>query len=180
MPDPGPIGPVSAVPAATEQVYDELRRAADACFRGQPADHTLEPTALVNEAYIRLAKREDGFSDRSHFFAVAVTAMRQILVDHARRRAAAKRGGGWRRVTLSGAVVPGASREVDLLDLEQALTKLSELDERKARVIELRFYGGLTIDEVAALLEVSAITVNRDWWTARAWLQRELTQATAP
>jgi len=166
--------------AAAAQVYEELRRLADACFRGQPADHTLEPTALVNEAYIRLAAQADGFHDRTHFVAVAVTAMRQILVDHARRRAAAKRGAGWQRVTLSGAVAPSPNQAVDLLDLEEALAKLAALDERKAKVVELRFFGGLTIKEIAALLHISTITVNRDWWTARAWMERELRQADGP
>ena len=177
MPAHGPDGiDPSAPEAGREPVYDELRRLADVCFRGQPAGHTLEPTALVHEAWLRLAGRSDDYADRNHFVAVAVTAMRQILVDHARRRAAQKRGGDRRRITLSEAASPGPPREVDVLDVESALHKLAELDQRKARVVELRFYGGLTIAEVAALLDVSTITVNRDWWTARAWMERELSR----
>jgi RNA polymerase sigma factor (TIGR02999 family) len=175
MSDPVPNG-ADPSGAVVQQVYEELRRLADVCFLGQHPGHTLEPTALVNEAYVRLAHRAD-FHDRTHFVAVAVTAMRQILVDHARRRAAQKRGGGWRRITLSDVAASDPDRELDVLDVEQALASLAQLDERKARVVELRFYGGLTIDEIAALLDVSPITVNRDWWMARAWLQRELKQA---
>ena len=155
-------------------MYDELRRLAEASFRGQPEDHTLQPTALVHEAWLRMAEHADEYADRTHFVAVAVTAMRQILVDHARRRAAQKRGGRWRRVTFSEAVMAEEPREVDVLDVEEALSKLAELDERKARVVELRFYGGLTIAEAAEVLGVSPVTVKRDWWTARAWMQGEL------
>ena len=180
-PDRGDAGGDGPAAAGTrpEPLYDELRRLAEACFRGQPADHTLEPTALVHEAYLRLAGHRDDYRDRTHFVAVAVTAMRQILVDHARRRGAGKRGGRWHRVTLADPISPGSGREVDVLDVEDALRKLAALDERKARVVELRFYGGLTIAEVAALLDVSTITVNRDWWTARAWMERELAQGEA-
>ncbi len=155
--------------------YQELRQLAEACFRGQPVGHTLQPTALVHEAWIKLAEGSPGrWADRTHFLAVAATAMRQILVDHARGRAAQKRGGGCDRITLDESVVASPERDVDLLALDEALARLAEQDERKARVIELRFFAGLTIEETADALGVSPITVNRDWWLARAWIEREL------
>ncbi len=160
-----------------QALYPELRAIAARCFRGQPADHTLQPTALVNEAWVRIAAAaEDGLAerDRSHFLALAATAMRQILVDHARRRRAAKRGGGDRpRPLLGDEAVAEVARD-DLPEIDEALRRLGELDPRMARVVELRFFGGLTVPEVARLLDVSVTTVEHDWRMARAWLAREL------
>jgi RNA polymerase sigma factor (TIGR02999 family) len=130
---------------------------------------------LIHEAYLKLADQPGGrWKDRTHFLAVAATAMRQILVDHARGRVAARRGGGRQRITLDEAVLPSTDRDVDLLALDQALERLAGLDERKARVIELRFFAGLSVEETAAALGVSPITIKRDWSMARAWIEREL------
>jgi len=142
-------------------------------MRGQRSDHTLQPTALVHEAFIRLARRGAGWASRGEFVAVAATAMRRILVDCARRRGAAKRRGGT-PVTLVEGLAIQAEDPVDLLALDAALTRLAALEERPARVVELRFFGGLEIEEVAEALEVSSATVKRDWRFARAWLAREL------
>jgi len=139
------------------------------------AGHTLQPTALVHEAYLRLA-RETGteWEDRAHFLAIAATAMRRVLVDHARARGAAKRGGGRTWVTLHEELAAQAEQSVDVLALDQALTRLSSIDERQGKVVELRFFGGLEIRETALLLKVSEGTVKRDWRHAKAWLRREL------
>lgn len=159
-------------------VYDQLRAVADSYFRRQPADHTLQPTALVHEAYLRLIdQKEEKWASRAHFFAVASKAMRQILINHAERRAAGKRGGDRQKLTLSEGVTPAPEREVDVLALDEALAKLSALSERMGRVVELRFFGGLTVEEVAHVLGVSKRTVEGDWQTARAWLSRELSGA---
>lgn len=156
-------------------VYDELRAVAGMYFRHQPRDHTLQPTALVHEAYLRLIDQSrHGWESRAHFLAVASLAMRQILVNHAERRATAKRGGGLRRLTLEAALTPAPQPEVDLLALDAAIARLSQLSERMARVVELRYFGGLSVDEVAHVLRVSKRTVEGDWKTARAWLAREL------
>lgn len=157
-----------------EKVYGELKRLAARQLDGQRADASWQPTALVNEAFVRMVEpaRLD-LEDRSHFFAVAVTVMRRVLVDHHRRRTAAKRGGGGARVTLHDAAAD-ESRTVDVLALDEALTDLAAMDERKARVVELRFFGGLSVDEVAAVLQVSRRTVESDWFFARAWLQTRL------
>ena len=130
---------------------------------------------MVHEAYLKLANQTGGrWKDRTHFLAVAATAMRQILVDHARSRVAARRGGGCQRITLDEAVLPSTDRDVDLLALDEALERLARLDERKARVIELRFFAGLSVEETGAALGVSPITIKRDWSMARAWIEREL------
>ncbi len=155
-------------------VYRELRSLAAAYIRRERRDHTLQPTALVHEAYLRLVDQTRVASpSRSQFFAIAANLMRQILVNHAKHRGAAKRGGGNKAVLEEGsaAVQP---REVDLIALDQALDKLARLDPRQGRVVELRFFGGLTEDEIAEVLGVSAITVKRDWRIARAELHREL------
>ena len=156
-------------------VYAQLRALAASYFRGRPSDHTLQPTAVVHEAWIRLA-RADGqvYNSRSHFFAVAATAMRQILADHARRSRAAKRGGGWERVTLSGVEAGAASAAVDLLELEQLLNELESLNTRHARLLELRVFGGLTMPECAEILEVSTRTLENDWRYLKAWMRRRL------
>jgi len=153
-------------------VYEQLREMADRAFRNQPAGHTLQPTALVSEAYLRLAGKED-WAGRDHFFAVAASAMRQILVDHARRKRAAKRGGAWGRMSLQG-IASGDGVDADLLDLDEALMALASEHERSARVVEMRFFGGLTEDSAAKALGVSRKTAAQDWAFARAWLSRRL------
>lgn len=156
-------------------VYEELRQLAANYFRRQPLGHTLQPTALVHEAYLKLADRTQGaWNDKAHFVATAATAMRSILVDHARGRAAEKRGGGLRRITLDEQVSPMQAPDVDVLDLDAALTKLAALDARKSKVVELRFFGGLNIEETASALEVSHMTVSKDWRFARAWISQAL------
>jgi RNA polymerase sigma factor (TIGR02999 family) len=156
-------------------VYDELRRLARARMRAEGAAHTLQPTALVHEAWFRLAAQHGaGWRDRAHFFAMAAEMMRRILVNHARDRRAAKRGGGATRVELDEAVSFFETRDVDLEALDEALQRLAALDPRASRVVELRFFAGLGIEEVAEALGVSPATVKRDWTTARAWLHREL------
>lgn len=173
-------GDVTAAEKLLPLVYDELRAVADRFFRRQPADHTLQPTALVHEAYIRLIQRKDeNWSGRAHFFAVACRAMRQILINHAERRAAAKRGGDRRKLTLSEGLTPTPQCDVDLLALDEALTRLFALSERAGKVVELRFFGGLAVEEVAHVLNVSKRTVEGDWQMARAWLSRELSEGGA-
>ena len=157
-------------------VYGELRRQAERYMRAQSAGHTLQATALVHEAYLRLVDRDAvEWQGRAHFFGVAAKAMRSILVDHARARHAAKRGGGAaREVTLGAAGAVAREPAVDVLALDEALTRLAELDARKAHLVELRYFAGLGIEEAAAALEVSPATVKREWSAARAWLRREL------
>lgn len=156
-------------------VNDELRRLAGRFLQGEAAGHTLQPTALVNECYLRLVDREKvDWRGRAHFFGFAVRTMRRILVEHARARRSAKRGGGVRVVPLEEAEEPSSENDLDLLALEQALRELERLDARQSRVVELRFFGGLTIPEMAEVLGVSEATVSREWTSARAWLTREL------
>ncbi len=156
-------------------VYDELRALAARFFRRQRRDHILQPTALVHEAYLRLVDQTKAeWRDRAHFLSVAAKAMRQILIDHFRERQAAKRGGTWKKVTLSGIDVATPSPEVDFLALNEALEELERFDEEQHKVIELRFFGGLSIEEVAEVLGVSKSTVEREWRAARAWLNRRL------
>jgi RNA polymerase sigma-70 factor (ECF subfamily) len=166
-----------------ELVYAELRGLAGSYLRQQRHDHTLQPTALVHEAYLKLGGHEGaGWKDRAHFIAVAATAMRQILTDHARRRSAEKRGGGgdWERVSLDRAMMPGAGEgdedAVDVIALDECLTRLAALDPRKHRIVELRFFGGLSVDEVAEVVGVSKTTVENEWRAARAWLGVELSK----
>jgi len=169
-------GDSSAYERLLPAVYDELRGLARSYLRRQAPGHTLEPTALVHEAYMRMVVQDDpSYTDRVHFFAVAAKAMRNLLVDHARAKRAAKRGGDgqWDRVTLSGLPSDSAS-EVDLIDLDEALAELATLDPQQARVVELRFFGGLTIEEAAGELGVSTATVEREWRAARAWLSSRL------
>jgi RNA polymerase sigma factor (TIGR02999 family) len=164
-------------------VYGELRRQAARHLRAQRPEHTLQTTALVHEAYLRLVRQDGARADwqsRAHFFGVAARAMRSILVDHARARRAAKRGGGAQVISLGNAAVGGGGAdgipesEVDVIALDQALARLAELDGRQARVVELRYFGGLSIQETAETLGVSHATVEREWRTARLWLRREL------
>ncbi len=156
-------------------VYDELRVIAESYMRRQHADHTLQPTALVNEAYLKLFRPEAvGWNDRKHFFSLAAKAMRQLLVDHARRASRAKRGSGQRPQTLDEAFAQSSEFPVDLLDLNLALEELSRRDERQGRVVELRYFGGLDMEEVAKVMDVSKRTVEREWRAARAWLGHRL------
>jgi len=159
-------------------VYDSLREQAARYFRGQRPDQTLQPTALVHEAYLKLILPGDReWKDREHFLAVAATAMRQILKDHARRRRAAKRGGHKpQRVTLSDLPTPAGPSDVDLLALDEVLDKLAALDARQARIVEMRFFGGLTNEQIASLLKVSTRTIEKEWRRTRAWLSAELVE----
>ncbi|MHC4216835.1 MAG: sigma-70 family RNA polymerase sigma factor [Planctomycetota bacterium] len=168
-------GDASAAEKLMPLVYDELRGLANRYFRREAPGNTLQPTTVVNEAFLRLVDQSSAaWNNRAHFVGVAARAMRQVLVDHARRRGAEKRGGGWARVTLSEAGSAPELGRVDVLALEEALDGLAALDERKARVVELRFLGGLSNEEVAHVLGVSVTTVEGDWRVARAWLRREL------
>ena len=156
-------------------VYEQLRALAGSYFRGQPADHSLQPTALVHEAYLKLVNAPDSdWQGRVHFCAVAATAMRQILHDRARRRRAAKRGGDAKRVPLDQVETPSGGETIDLVALDAGLERLAQLAPRQARIVELRYFGGLTIAQAADVLDVSHGTVENDWRVARAWLHREL------
>ena len=159
------------------QVYGELRRLAARYMRHERGNHTLQPTALVNEAYARLVQQPPvAWQSRAHFFATASHLMRHILVDHARKRLAGKRGGVQRQVTLSEAVLQAENHTIDVLVLNQALDRLAELDSRQARIVELHFFGGLNFEEIAEVLDISERTVKRDWSMARAWLKGELSK----
>jgi RNA polymerase sigma factor (TIGR02999 family) len=160
-------------------VYSELRKLARGYLRRERPNHTLDSAALVNEAYVRLAGRTSpDWENRSHFFGVAAHLMRQILVDYARYRAASKRGSGVPQVTLNEALNV-AARNVDLILLDHALCRLAELDERQCRIVELRFFGGLSIEDTSAALGISEATVSREWMTARLWLRREMAKERA-
>ncbi len=177
-------GDGSATDRLLPLVYDELRALAGGYFARRQAGHTLQPTALVHEAYLKLAGSEGHWQNRAHFMAVAAKAMRQILMNHARDKAAMKRGGGAAKITIIEAVTPAsdgsdADRQLDLIALDEALTKLAAASERQARITELRFFGGLTIAETAHVIGVGTTTVEDDWHMARAWLGREL-QAAQP
>ncbi len=168
-------GDVQALDRLAPIVYQELHRIARGYMARERTDHTLQTTALVNEAYVRLVDaREVTWHDRAHFFAVCARAMRRILVDHARSRGYVKRGGGKLRVQFDEAFGMEWSADSNLLELDEALDRLSALDPRKARVIEMRFFGGLSVEETAEALGISPETVMRDWKLARAWLYREL------
>lgn len=161
-------------------VYAELRRQARVQLAREREAHTLQPTALVHEAFLRLVdQRSARWQNRAQFFGVSAQLMRRILVDHARARDAAKRGGGAVRISLDEAPEAAASPETDVLLLDEALERLASLDERQARVVELRYFGGLSVEEAAAVLDVSEITIKRDWAMAKAWLFRELMQGPA-
>ena len=157
-------------------VYDELRRRAGALLRRERPDHTLQPTALAHEALLRLLSPEAlaRTRDRAHFLAAAATAMRQVLVDHARRRAADKRGGGQETLPLDEALDYLAQQKLDVLAVHEALDELAGLHARQSQVVELRFFGGLSIEETAEVLKISPATVKREWSLAQAWLYREL------
>ena len=156
-------------------VYNELRRLAVSHLRRERDDHTLQPTALVHEAYLRLAAvRDGGFDDRAHFFGAAANAMRRILVDHARARKAQKRGADVQRVNLDEALVAGIDPRLDLVALDEALQQLAVVSPLKERVVELRYFGGLSIEQTAAVLGIAPATVKRHWAFARVWLYRAL------
>jgi RNA polymerase sigma factor (TIGR02999 family) len=156
-------------------VYDELRRRAAACMRRERPGHSLQPTALVHEAFVKLVdQREAVWRNRAQFFAVAAEMMRRILVDHARAHRAGKREGQWARVTLEPAVAVANPADVDVLDLDHALDRLAALDARKHRIAVMKFFGGLTLEEMGEVLGLSPKTVDRDWQAARAWLFKAL------
>lgn len=156
-------------------VYDELRRLASAYMRRERPDHTLQATALVHEAYLRLVDQTQiDWRGRAHFFSIAARLMRQILVDHARERNAAKRGGGMTRLALDDAVSFARDSEIDLIALDDALKTLASFDQQQSQIVELRFFGGLTIEETSEVLDVSPSAVKREWGLAKAWLRREI------
>jgi RNA polymerase sigma factor (TIGR02999 family) len=168
-------GDASALERLLPLVYDELRRVAVRQLRGERLDHTLQPTALVHEVYLRLIdQRQVEWHDRAHFLGVAAKTMRRILVDHARRRRAQKRGSGVYCVSIDDANELAATPDVPLLALDDALARLEVVDPALVKIVELRAFGGLTIEEAAHVLKVSASTAKRDWRTAKAWLNREL------
>ena len=173
-------GDPSARDRAFEIAYDELRRVAEAMLRSERPGHTLQATALVNEAAIRLLGQRVEWRDRSHFFAVGANAMRRILVDHARAHHARKRGGGRRRVELSGGLATTAEIDLDaLITLDDLLARLERLDERKSRVVELRYFAGLEDAQIAEVLGIARSTVSADWAFARAWLSVRLGESEA-
>lgn len=171
-------GDDAALSELTPLVYEELRRLAHHYMAGQRPDHTLQATALVNEAYLRLAGQSSpNFTNRSHFFAIAAQAMRQILVNYAKASQSKKRGGGACKVELDDAALILPERTRETLDLDEALERLTTLDSRKAHVVELKYFGGLNHDEIAEVLKISPVTVGRDWIFAKAWLHNELHNA---
>ena len=161
-------------------VYTELRRIANRYLQGERSDHTLQSTALVHEAYVRMTGQAlPQWQNRAHFFAVAAQLMRQILVDHARSHRASKRGGDVYKLALEDAEEQPKVLDFDIVALDDALKSLALMDEQQSRVVELKFFGGLSVDDTADVLGVSASTVKRDWTTARAWLFRELNRSAA-
>jgi len=171
-------GDESALEQLMPLVYEELRRLARQCMRGERAGHTLQTTALVNEAYLRLVHSSRvQWQDRAHFFAIAAQLMRRVLVDEARKRRNLKRGGEFTRVQIDEIEVSTQPREFDLLALDQALNELAEFAPRKGKVVELRFFGGLSIEETALVLGISADIVKREWRTAKLWLLKELSES---
>jgi RNA polymerase sigma factor (TIGR02999 family) len=178
-------GDQNALDALMPLVYSELRQLAQHYLRKERSDHTLQSTALVHEAYMRLAGQSPPqWQNRAHFFGIAAHLMRQILVEHARGRAAAKRGGGATRMTLDESLgmsmAIAQQNEVDVIVLDKALQDLTELDAQQGRIVELRFFGGLTIEDTSEVLGISPATVKREWVTARAWLFRAMTGETLP
>ncbi len=172
-------GDAAALDKLTPLIYDELRRMAHRYVNRERNGHTLQTTELVNEAYARLLGRSEGnqkirWQNRSHFFGVTAKIMRHILIDHARRRHYAKHGGDARQVSLENAAVMSHQRAAELVALDEALDELAKLDPRKSRVVELRYFGGLSLEETAETLAVSLMTVRRDWRAARAWLYKEV------
>jgi RNA polymerase sigma factor (TIGR02999 family) len=172
-------GDVSARDALVPLVYDELRRIARRCLSNQPSNHTLQPTALVHEAYLRLARRDSvDWQDRGHFFALAAQMMRQILVDHARKQLAVKRGGNAITVVVDESSAVSKETSLDLLALDDAMNRLATLDPRQCQIVELRFFGGLSIEETAEAVKISTATTKREWATARLWLYNAMSSGT--
>src|SRR5438552_2684334 len=172
-------GDNAALTELTPLVYEELRRLAHRHMGGERRDHTLQTTALVNEAYLRMAGQTNpSWQDRAHFFAVAARAMRQILVNYAKSQRSQKRGGGALKLELDEAAIVSPEESKEIIDLHEALERLATLDSRKGRVVELKYFGGLNHDEIAEVLNVSAVTVRRDWEFAKVWLYTELHNAT--
>lgn len=170
-------GDSSAAGRLLPLVYAELRALASRRLRDQRVGHTLQPTALVHEAFLKLVHQPDGaWNDRAHFFAVAASAMRSILADHARRRAAAKRGGGSERIGLDEAAV-GSSTEFDVLQIDELLQQLAQVDPMKHKIVEMRFFAGMTLEEIADVLSVSKTTIESEWRATRAWLAVKLKDA---
>src|SRR5947207_277276 len=168
-------GDDSALAELTPLVYEELRRLAHRSMEGERPGHTLQTTALVNEAYLRLADQSNpNWQSRAHFFAVAARAMRRILVNYAKSSRAQKRGGGGLKVELDEAALVSPEQSNEIVDLHEALERLAALDSRKAQVVELKYFGGLNYDEMAEVLKVSRVTVRRDWEFAKLWLYTEL------
>lgn len=163
--------------ALTPLVYDELHRIAARIFRSERSSHTLQPTALVHEAYANLVDAEVSWQDRAHFYSLAARMMRRLLVNHANAHNAAKRGGGAIRVTLDDDKTPAARADAELLDLDEALTNLAALDERKAELIQLKYFGGLSFSEMEEVTGLSSSTLDRDLRFARAWLKDQLARA---
>src|SRR6185369_11200298 len=159
-------------------IYDELHKRAAAYLRRERPNHTLQATALVHEAYLKLIdQRDDSWQDREHFFAIAAQAMRRILIDHAKNRHRRKRGGSNEDLPLEEALLAAADEtNVDLIALDEAMTKLAKLDPQQERIVELRYFGGLSLDEAASALGISRATAARDWQVAKAWLHREMTR----
>ncbi len=168
-------GDAAAAAELMPAVYDELRRLARQYLRHERGDHTLQATALVHEAYLRLAdQKQSPWRNRAQFFAIASQLMRRILVDYARTHLAGKRGGGAEHIELNEALIPPAERAAHLVALDDALTQLAAIDARKSRVVELRFFGGLTVEETATTMGLNSATVRRDWTFAKAWLHRTI------
>jgi len=172
-------GRTDAIDELLPQVYAELRKLASSYLRRERPDHTLQATALVHEAFLKLVdQRAVHWQNRAHFFGIAAQAMRRILVDHARAHAAGKRGDGARRVAIDDVLLLADVPSIDLLALDEALNRLALLDVQQSRVVELRFFGGLTMEETAEVLQISTATVGREWTLARTWLFAELQRAT--
>jgi len=172
-------GDDAALAELTPLIYEELRRLAHRHMGGERPDHTLQTTALVNEAYLRLAGQTNlRWQNRAHFFAVAARAMRHILVNYAKSYRAQKRGGGALKVDLDEAALVSLEQSKEIVDLHEALERLGTLDSRKARVVELKYFGGLNHDEIAEVMKISTVTVRRDWEFAKVWLYKELPSAT--
>src|SRR6478736_2449155 len=171
-------GDGAALTELTPLVYEELRRLAHHFMDGQRSDHTLQTTALVNEAYLRLADQTNpSWQNRAHFFAVAARAMRQIVVDYARSQQSQKRGGGALKIELDEAAIVSPEQSQEIIDLHEALERLGTLDSRKGQVVELKYFGGLNYDEIAEVLKISPVTVRRDWEFAKLWLYTELKES---
>jgi RNA polymerase sigma factor (TIGR02999 family) len=171
-------GKEQALDRLLPQIHAELRKLAASYLRRERPSHTLQPTALVNEAFLKLVdQRAVKWQNRAHFFGIAAQAMRRILVDHARAHGAGKRGGGEEKVSFEDAPAIGGAIDIDVLALDEALTRLAAIDPQQSRVVELRFFGGLTMDETAEVMRISPATVGREWRMAKAWLFAELSRA---